>query len=69
VHPSVPEVDFVWDMVVACFLSPKAHALFDSIEAVRKMEEHRWINEADRADAQQLIAQKKQALEGFGIVW
>ena len=69
VHPSVQAVDFVWDRVVACFLSPKAHALFDSIEAVRKMEEHRWINEADRADAQQLIAQKKQALEGFGIVW
>jgi hypothetical protein len=69
VHPSSQAVQFVWDRLVDVLISKEAKEVFNSIEEVRKLEEHRWSNETDRTASRELIAAKQKALEAFPIAW
>jgi lysophospholipase L1-like esterase len=68
-HPTPQAVQFVWERLVDVMVSKESQSVFSAIEEVRKMEEHRRINQSDKKASMAMIDTKKKALETYDITW
>jgi len=69
VHPNAQAIEFVGQQLYSACFTEEVVALLPKIEAVRKLEEHKILDDRELPRIKNQIVEKKQALSAWNIRW